>query len=394
MKFEVYLTLSKAITTRILFATHNILTIMQVAELKKNPKFYFLGLTLIALVFETIFTMIKNKGQEWKWFSPSVFIFLAGSVPSIWFLELTLMQQEYVDQDDTPLNINNAGDRLEITEQVLVLVLIIGRWILPKGQISRDELSQLLLVYIGMAADILETFDVLEIKEVQTNSSLVLVILSLWTWSLLQFTIVMTAKKKRLTKAERLELLRQAERKERIFNRALFKRFHGIVGLAVTNKRLLNEGVRFLKPHPQVVIPVRPEDEINEEEELEPKCVCLESEVWAIVTTMLLQDGPFLILRLILIFHFNVVSQFNIFFVCKNSLVLCLQTYRLIVLQIEKKTKVKAESDNVQDMWAKGVQGNPYAIPRETSKDPYTGMVINDVAFSSELRLCLHKKKQ
>ena len=41
-------------------------------------------------------------------------------------------------------------------EQLVLFVLILGRWMLPKGNISRDELSQLLLVYIGMAADIIE----------------------------------------------------------------------------------------------------------------------------------------------------------------------------------------------------------------------------------------------
>jgi len=41
-------------------------------------------------------------------------------------------------------------------EQMLLFLLILGRWALPKGNISRNELSQLLLVYIGMAADIIE----------------------------------------------------------------------------------------------------------------------------------------------------------------------------------------------------------------------------------------------
>lgn len=43
-----------------------------------------------------------------------------------------------------------------LIEQSLLFLLILGRWMLPKGKISRDELSQLLLVYIGMAADIIE----------------------------------------------------------------------------------------------------------------------------------------------------------------------------------------------------------------------------------------------
>lgn len=46
-----------------------------------------------------------------------------------------------------------------VIEQLLMLVLIIGRWMLPKGELTRDQLSQLLLVYIGTAADIIELFD-------------------------------------------------------------------------------------------------------------------------------------------------------------------------------------------------------------------------------------------
>lgn len=36
-----------------------------------------------------------------------------------------------------------------LIEQFLMLILIIGRWMLPKGELTRDQLSQLLLVYIG-----------------------------------------------------------------------------------------------------------------------------------------------------------------------------------------------------------------------------------------------------
>lgn len=36
-----------------------------------------------------------------------------------------------------------------LIEQFLMLILIVGRWLLPKGDLTRDQLSQLLLVYIG-----------------------------------------------------------------------------------------------------------------------------------------------------------------------------------------------------------------------------------------------------
>ena len=46
-----------------------------------------------------------------------------------------------------------------LIEQALMLILIIGRWMLPKGDLTRYQLAQLLLVFIGTAADILEFFD-------------------------------------------------------------------------------------------------------------------------------------------------------------------------------------------------------------------------------------------
>ncbi|KAL3862264.1 hypothetical protein ACJMK2_008246 [Sinanodonta woodiana] len=50
-------------------------------------------------------------------------------------------------------------------EQILLLILILGRWLLPKGKLTHDQLSQLLLVYIGTAADIVEFFEAF--KEIQ-----------------------------------------------------------------------------------------------------------------------------------------------------------------------------------------------------------------------------------
>ena len=58
-----------------------------------------------------------------------------------------------------------------------------------------------------------------------------------------------------------------------------------------------------------------------------------------------LQDGPFLAFRLILIVHYRIVSYMNIFFTCKNTLVILLQLYRLYVVQTESRSKVKKKSE-------------------------------------------------
>lgn len=53
--------------------------------------------------------------------------------------------------------------------QTFLLMLIIGRWLLPiGGGITRDQLSELLLMFVGTAADILEfTSETLEEQNVR-----------------------------------------------------------------------------------------------------------------------------------------------------------------------------------------------------------------------------------
>ncbi|XP_078691934.1 transmembrane protein 26-like [Branchiostoma floridae x Branchiostoma belcheri] len=122
-------------------------------------------------------------------FCPSVLFFLGCTVPSIWFLELDQLErrlaarsevqdvcknatQNVTVTSDSPdaLHLHSIGINAAITienwvlalEQILVFLLIIERWLLPRGDLTRDELSQLLLVYIGMAANIVELFEVFE----------------------------------------------------------------------------------------------------------------------------------------------------------------------------------------------------------------------------------------
>ena len=63
-----------------------------------------------------------------------------------------------VFQGIDPASIENR-DWVRTLEQLLLLILILGRWMLPKGKLTHDQLSQLLLVYIGTAADIVEFFE-------------------------------------------------------------------------------------------------------------------------------------------------------------------------------------------------------------------------------------------
>nr|XP_006813184.1 PREDICTED: transmembrane protein 26-like [Saccoglossus kowalevskii] len=283
---------TKALVTRSMFAIHSIVAIWRVTHVMGDALYWLLSIALLGLGVETMVTMIRNRGEEWTWFCPSCFFYLGSLVPSIWILELDLLDKRIASFELTMGTTEEivTDDWTLALEQILLFILIIGRWMLPKGQITRDQLSQLLLVYIGVAADIIEFFEVFKEDSVKYNRELIIVTLTLWTWSLMQFTLVVT-----VTKSSK----------------------------------------------PRLAMPSPAEDEIREDSD--PRCVCLESDAWGIAVTLSLQDGPFLIYRLILIIKYNVVTHMNIFFTVKNILIIILQVYRLIVVQIEKSEKKAKE---------------------------------------------------
>ncbi|KYN16529.1 Transmembrane protein 26 [Trachymyrmex cornetzi] len=101
-----------------------------------------------------------------------------------------------------------------LIEQFLMLILIIGRWMLPKGDLTRDQLSQLLLVYIGTAADIIEFFDSFKEDRIAREPVLVYLTLGIWAWSLTQFTVVLTATKSRKSRLSSGSVIRKKIRTE------------------------------------------------------------------------------------------------------------------------------------------------------------------------------------
>uniref|UniRef100_A0A182VWL4 Transmembrane protein 26 n=1 Tax=Anopheles minimus TaxID=112268 RepID=A0A182VWL4_9DIPT len=320
----------KATLTRILFAAHGFIAIWQVTQNKKEPIYWCLCAPIGVLFIEGIFTLAIKKNQEWRWFCPSVFLYLSSIVPAIWLLELDKLDKRtrYQDQmlnetinlaatvgkDLKDLN-KMLGVKIQLPdiqltaemwvtliEQFLMLVLIIGRWMLPKGDLTRDQLSQLLLVYIGTAADIIEFFDSFKDAKIANEPVLVLLTLSIWSWSLLQFTIVLSA------------------------TRARKPRGGG------TQSRAGQDGGD------------------------DASCcnvACCNIDVWGIALNILLQDAPFLTFRLLIIVHYKIITYMNIFFTCKNTLVILLQLYRLYVVNSEnrkaaatkRKLKMRAKAE-------------------------------------------------
>lgn len=69
------------------------------------------------------------------------------------------------------------------------------------------------------------------------------------------------------------------------------------------------------------------------------KVGCCNPEIYGIMTSIMMQDCPFLVVRLLLIFKYHVISYTNMFFTSKNSLVIILLMYRVLVIQTEARRK-------------------------------------------------------
>lgn len=55
-------------------------------------------------------------------------------------------------------------------------------------------------------------------------------------------------------------------------------------------------------------------------------------DIWSIMETLFIQDGPFLVVRLTVMTYFDVFHQMLVFFAIKNFLVVILNLYRMAVI--------------------------------------------------------------
>ncbi|XP_045424306.1 transmembrane protein 26 [Lemur catta] len=317
------LVLLNALATRLLFVLHSLVGVWRVTEVKKEPWYWLLALLNLLLLLETALTLKFKSGRGYKWFSPAIFLYLISIVPSLWLLEMhhetqyCSIQSEEKSQNasrkedfNPPLMSNeqtNGTDDLIKTAKVFVsnlstvcekvwtlglhqtflLMLIIGRWLLPiGGGITRDQLSQLLLIFVGTAADILEfTSETLEEQNVRNSPALVYAILVIWTWSMLQFPLDLAVQ-------------------------------NFVCPLSVTARGFLS--LFFCQ---------------------------YSADLWNIGISVFIQDGPFLVVRLILMAHFKVINQMLVFFAAKNFLVVVLQLYRLVVLALGVRASSHGQAD-------------------------------------------------
>ncbi|VDK31427.1 unnamed protein product [Dibothriocephalus latus] len=239
-------------------------------------------------------------------------------------------------------------DRIRIMEQMHVLCIIVGRWVLPRYGISRDQLSQMLLVNIGNAADILELMESLEDDDVQAHPPIMILILIIWQVSLLQFVFNRTAtidlnipkdppppppspskpERKHKHKHKHKHEAKETDKKGKHGKKGATQPPDGEQDTNQNNAAQVESQTPICSGCSSLVRWWRNYCL------KEGRCgyIFFGTELWAICLSLLLQDVPFLFLRLVLIFEYTVQSHSNVFFLAKNTLLIMLQIYRSMVI--------------------------------------------------------------
>ncbi|XP_044516259.1 transmembrane protein 26 [Gracilinanus agilis] len=237
--------LLNALVTRLLFGLHSLVGVWRVTEVKRDPRFWLLALLHFPLLLETALTLKRRRGRGYPGFSPAIFLYLISIVPSLWLLEM-----HHETQVQHALKFVRRG---------------------------------------------------------QNNPALVYAILTIWTWSMLQFPLDLAVQ-------------------------------HFVCPSSVTSKGFTS---LFLCQY--------------------------SADLWNIGISLFIQDGPFLIVRLLLMTYFKVINQMLVFFAGKNFLVVALQLYRLIVLVLDVQASLREKPCRL-----KGDDNFP-SQPKESGLSPRIG---------------------
>ncbi|XP_028396636.1 transmembrane protein 26-like [Dendronephthya gigantea] len=389
-----------ALLSRFLFSFHTGITVWWLIQVTQDQRYwYILGYCLSCLLLETLVTVVYRKGHEYYWFCPSIFVFTTAEIPCFGILRLQLgsclrMSETTGDAGiRCSTNVTDIGNQIQslglntlfaddekvvsALDQTFLLLLVIGRWLLPKGQMSREQLSQLLLIYIAAAADIVELTEIYEVRDVLSNSGMINLLIALWSISLLQFSVtiqnvesvaqdkanqevklekekergeksetnieITTGKKSNRVApalytyklAQRKAFERQRERRNTMDLDSLKPISHGRENQQQNDSVKKKDGVllRILKA-------------LKRFESTVQNFIHTHIDLIQLLTPMLLQDGPFLILRLFVASEYDISeSNMFLFLIAKNALVVMLQVYRICVLYCKPSSSEGTEDD-------------------------------------------------
>jgi hypothetical protein len=79
------------------------------------------------------------------------------------------------------------------------------------------------------------------------------------------------------------------------------------------------------------------------------KSFCNPSDFWGMLISLFLQDIPFFSFRAVLIFHYHILSYSTVFFTSKNGLIIILQWYRMTVILAATISQERRKSNVIKE---------------------------------------------
>lgn len=162
-----------------IFFGHGLVSVYLLYTNTNNITYWVFTLPLDLLLIEICYTIGYRKGRECKYVWPSGFLYIITIIPIIWIIELDLLDLKIAEKNNVNITASSISDEKtqqeiqrsnaylnaftlshelvgkKVCELGIVIGLILGRWLMPRGDLTRDQLSALLLGYVGNAADII-----------------------------------------------------------------------------------------------------------------------------------------------------------------------------------------------------------------------------------------------
>lgn len=375
------------IVSRLVFVAHGFISIALLFcyHRDNHAGFWLLFLPQFGLISEFVLTMWKRKSMQFRFFWPSGFFYVLTMIPIICINELEENKVIWhnltngITDVDVKINktttlspattkfskppVYTVGNDVRICQTIskhsfikqicelgMFLCIIIGRWMIPRGQITRDQLSALLLGFVGTTADILEIFELFKEDKIKDSHDIIIVVILMFTVATLQFTLVTTATSddsesfKDIFKRKKVSNKVSPEDEKTLSNNGLTTQANDVEKQTYieriqkqkklkTKQRAQQRG-RGKKNIPNMARRIA-DAEAARKVKLKEEKRQMHTELFQIMVTMVMQDGPFLILRVYIILYYNIYSEMHVFFTCKNFLVVLLLVYRLLILNCE-----------------------------------------------------------
>jgi hypothetical protein len=146
---------------------------------------------------------------------------------------------------------------------------------------------------MSLASDVIDLLSVLQEQAIMINMNMVYTALTIYSWSLYQFTLNLVGGLSR-TSDSSSELA---------------------LNVKTSNKRYNNRK-------------------------------SIHNELWSVLITLVMQDCPFFILRIICVVRFNVFNYSFLFFTFKNGILFAIQIYRIIAIVTDKDYNFRPTNPN------------------------------------------------